>query len=334
MRLYKSKAFSFGVSLTALSFFLFMSCAMAAAEEKEPLVYNDFVLIRPQGTDNFSTLAARYLNNSEKDWLISNFNGRVQSAPKKEVVIPLRPFEWGGLRAEGYQLVPVLSYNQFAPRRSSKSVVPKKAFESQMDYLKRHGFRVITLDNLLDFLDFKTQIPDKSVVITIDDGWKSTYEIAYPILKKYQYPATLFLRTDVIGKKKGLSWKQVRELSENGVDIQCGTNSHNDLISLAINQSLQVYLKALIRALSEPKETIFKQLGKECRYLAYPKGKTNSLIITFLKKFGYRAAFTKERGSTPFFADNYRINRSSIHGEYRLADFKKNLLVFKSEDLL
>jgi peptidoglycan/xylan/chitin deacetylase (PgdA/CDA1 family) len=317
----------------ALSFFIFLSCAMAAAKE-DVLVDDDFVLIQPQGTADFSSLAARYLDNSEKDWLISNFNDLDQSMPQREVVIPLRPFEWGGLRATGYQLVPVLSYNQFAPDRSSNSVVRKKAFESQMDYLKRHGFRVITMDNLLDFLDFKTQIPEKSVVITIDGGWKSTYDIAYPILKKYRYPATLFLRTDVIGKKKGLSWHQVRELSENGVDIQCGTNSHHDLVSLVSNQPLQVYLDTIKRALIEPKESIRKQLGKECRYLAYPRGKTNSLVIAFVKKYGYRAAFTKRRGSTPFFVDNYRINRSSIHGEYRLADFKKNLLVFQSEDLL
>jgi peptidoglycan/xylan/chitin deacetylase (PgdA/CDA1 family) len=308
---------------------------MAAAAEKEVQIYEDFILIQPQGADDFSTLAARYLNDSQKDWLISNFNDvGGQSVPKNEVVIPLRPFEWGGLRATGYQLVPVLSYNQFARGKSSKLVVRKKAFESQMDYLKRHGFRVITVDNLLDFLDFKTQIPEKSVVITIDDGWKSTYDIAYPILRKFQYPATLFLRTDVIGKKKGLSWKQVRELSENGVDIQCGTNSHHDLLSLTTKQSLPVYLEALKTALSEPKKAIDRHLGKECRYLAYPKGKTNSLVIALLKKYGYRAAFTNKRGSTPFFADNYRINRSSIHGEYRLADFKKNLIVFKSEDLL
>jgi len=307
---------------------------MTAAAEKEAIVNKDFILILPQGMDDLSVLAARYLNDSDKDWLISDFNEVDRSDPKEEVIIPLRPFEWGGLRADGYQVVPVLSYNQFSLSPSSKYVVPKKAFESQMDYLKEHGYRVISINDLLDFLDFKAQIPEKSVVITIDEGWKSVYDVAYPVLKKYRYPATLFLRTDVIGKKMGLSWNQVRELSENGMDIQCGTNSGQDLVSLAANQSLQAYIEALKGALSDPKETIIKGLGIECRYLAYPKGKTNSLIIAFLKKYGYRAAFTKERGSTPFFADNYRIGRSLIHGDYSLDDFKRNLLLFKSEDLL
>ena len=334
MRPLKSKAFGFGVTFAALSVFLLLSCAESIAVEKEAIIEHDFVLILPPGKDDLSVLAARYLNDSEKDWLISEFNDVDPSEPKKEVVIPLRPFEWGGLRAKGYQVVPVLSYNQFSLSRSSRYMVRKKAFESQMDYLKRHGYRIIALDDLLDFLDFKAQIPSRSVVITIDDGWKSAYDIAYPVLKEYQYPATLFLRTDVIGKQKGLSWNQIRELSENGMDIQCGTNSHQDLVSMAANQSLQAYIKALKKALSEPKLTIARELGIECRYLAYPKGKTNSLIIAFLKKYGYRAAFTKERGSTPFFADNYRIRRSLIQGDFSLADFKRNLLVFKPEDLL
>jgi peptidoglycan/xylan/chitin deacetylase (PgdA/CDA1 family) len=334
MRRLRSKAAGFGVSFAVIAVFLILTDGITAARETESIRYKEFVLISPQETDDLSLLAARYLNDPEKGWLIANFNNLYQSLQKKVVVIPLRPFEWGGLRADGYQVVPVLSYSQFARRRSSKIVVRQRSFERQLDYLENHGYRVITIDNLLDFLEFKAQIPEKAVVITIDGGWKSTFDIAYPILKTHKFPATLFLRTDLIGKKKGLSWKQVREMQENGMDIQCGTNSHHDLLSLAANQSLQAYLKALGKALMEPKGVILKQLGQECRYLAYPHGKTNSLVISFLKKYGYRAAFTKTRASNPFFTDPYRIKRALIYGDYGLDDFKKNLVVFKSEDLL
>ena len=63
-------------------------------------------------------------------------------------------------------------------------------------------------------------------------------------------------------------------------------------------------------------------------YLAYPYGGTNHLVVALLRKLGYRAAFTVERGSNPFFVDRFRMYRSMIYGEYDLHDFEENLKAF------
>ena len=212
--------------------------------------------------------------------------------------------------------------------------VTQAVFEAQMNLLKEKGYRVITLDQLFDFFDFKTQIPKKSVVITIDDGWRSAYEIALPILKKYGYPATLFIYTDLItGSEKTLSWDLIQEMSKNVIDVQCHTKTHRSLIKMDKKESFKEYFETVEKELSECAVMIKKRLNKEVKYLAYPYGDTNHLIIELIKKYGYRGALTVKRGGNPFFIHNYRVNRSMIYGDYDLDQFEKNLTVFSEEAL-
>ena len=289
-----------------------------------------FVAITAQEGNTFSSLAAKYLNDPSMEWWIADFNGLSTLTPGQSLIIPLKPYEKGGVSLEGYQTVPVLSYHNFSPDRSTnRMTVTKAAFEEQMKLLKDKGYRVITLDQLLGFLDFKSQIPPKSVVITIDDGWRSAFEIAMPILKKYGYPASLFVYTGlIVGSSKTLSWELIREMGENGIDIQGHTITHRMLTSVNKRESFKEYFDAIEREISESAKIIKAKVGKDVKYLAYPDGETNHLVIDLVKKDGYKAAFTVKRGGNPFYAHNYRLNRSMIYGDFDLTQFEKNLAVF------
>jgi peptidoglycan/xylan/chitin deacetylase (PgdA/CDA1 family) len=290
----------------------------------------EFVAITSQEGNTFSSLAAKYLNDPSLDWWIADFNNLSELHPGQSLIIPLKPYERGGLSLKGYQTVPVLSYHNFSADRSpNRMTVTKAAFEDQMRLLKEKGYRVITMDQLLDFLNFKAQIPKKSVVITIDDGWRSAYEIALPILKKYGYPATLFVYTGlIVGSGKTLSWELVREMAESGIDIQGHTVTHRILTSVNKKESFKEYVDATEKELAESARILKARVGKEIKYLAYPDGETNHLVISLVRKDGYQGAFTVKRGGNPFFAHNYRINRSMIYGDYDLNQFEKNLTVF------
>jgi peptidoglycan/xylan/chitin deacetylase (PgdA/CDA1 family) len=293
-----------------------------------------FVAVVVEPGDSLSSLALKYLGDSSLDWMIADFNAITSTTPGLEVVIPLKPYDKGGLTPEGFQIVPVLCYHQFSETGIDKMTVTRSAFEKQMRFLKDEGYRVISLDQLLDFIDFKGQLPGKAVVITIDDGWRSTYDIAYPILKEYGYPATLFVYTDlIVGGAKTLDWDLIREMSVNGIDVQCHTKTHSDLNRKATQQSMGDYLKGVERELTESAAVIQNKVGKKVTYLAYPYGETNSLVVAVAKKVGYRGAFTVERGGNPFFVDAYRIQRSMIYGDLSFQDFKKNLKTFTSQSL-
>jgi peptidoglycan/xylan/chitin deacetylase (PgdA/CDA1 family) len=289
--------------------------------------FPDFIAVIAQPGDTFSSLASRYLQDPSLDWFIAEFNNITYLSPGQELIIPFNANEKGGVTLEGYQTVPVICYHRLSKTTEDKLTVTEKAFEEQMGFLKRKGYRVITMDEFFDFLDFKRQIPKKSVVITIDDNWRSAYDIAFPILKTYGYPATLFLYTDLIrSSDKTLSWEVITEMAKSGImNIQCHTKTHRNLVEGIDKESFNDYFEEVKKELTESAMILEKHLNTDIKYLAYPYGETNHLVIALLKKLGYRGSFTVEKGSNPFFIHHYRIKRSMINGDFDLQDFEKNL---------
>lgn len=289
---------------------------------------DDFLVVRPGWGDSFASLAKKYLNDPNKGWLISEFNRAETIIPGMRLIIPLKPLHPGGLTTQGYQTVPILVYHRFSKYKADRTTIMENNFDAQMAFLKQNGYHAITLDQLLDFMEFKTELPEKSVVITIDDGWISTYKIAYPVLKKYHFVATLFVYTDFMEGGKAMDWEQINELAENGFEIQNHTRTHRDMAALTKDEDFKAYFNAIIGEITDAEKTIYAKTGKKTKFLAYPYGKTNSIVIHLIKKLGYRGAVTVSRGTTPFFQNEYTLQRSSIYGDYNLKDFADNLSYF------
>ena len=319
-----------------LSLLLLAACVTSTRSHQkisEIRINDNFIIVTATAEDTLSSLAAKYLKDPSKEWLISEFNHIKTLTPGQELIIPLFSFNRGGLNPGGYQTVPVLSYYRLSKNKPSKMAITRDDFKAQMKYLKDNDYHVITLDQLLGFIDYQEQIPEKSVAITFDDGWISIYDIAVPILKEYGFPATIFIYTDFVGGGKAMSWKHIKELSEAGFDIQCQTKTHRNLTVLKNKESFKQYFNSLEMEISYPKKLIKEKLNKECNCLAYPYGKTNNLVIAMLKKHGYRAAFTVDNKSNPFFIDKYKIGRSAIYGKYNIEKFKNKLSVFQDMEL-
>jgi peptidoglycan/xylan/chitin deacetylase (PgdA/CDA1 family) len=296
--------------------------------------FPDFVTVVAQEGDTFSSLSAKYLKDPSWGSFLAEYNEAESLRPGQPVIIPLKFDKKGGLTLRGYQTIPVLSYHNLSPSESNKMTVSQAMFDQQMRLLKEKGYRVISLDQFFDFLEFKSTLPPKSVVISVDDGWRSAYEIAFPILKKYEYPATLFIYADMItGTPKTLSWGLLQEMVDHGIDVQCHTKSHRNLTLPGKKESFKDYFANLEKELSACKHLIKRKLNREVKYLAYPYGDTNSLVIELAKKLGYRGAFTNKRGSNPFFVHNYRVNRSVVYGDSTLSQFERDLVTFQEEPL-
>ncbi|MDH4206274.1 MAG: polysaccharide deacetylase family protein [Desulfobacteraceae bacterium] len=324
------------INIFPLFFLLLAACAINGLifhNTHQAHVSDDFVIVKTTAKDTFSSLAAFYLKDPDKGWLIAEFNRMTTLIPGQELIIPLSPFNKGGLKAEGYQTVPILVYHNFSKKGSDKTAVSQDDFEAQMKYLKQNGYHVVSIDQLLDFIDYKEQLPEKSIVITFDDAWRSIFDIALPILIKYGFTATFFIYTDFIGGGKAMTWKQIETLSKIGFDIQCQTKTHRNLAVPKKNESFKEYFESIEMEISYPKKLIKNNLNIDCKYLAYPYGETNNLVIAMLKKHGYRAAFTIDRKPNPFFIDKYRICRSVIYGSYDMNNFKNNLSVFQKNEL-
>src|SRR3954454_3314745 len=108
------------------------------------------------------------------------------------------------------------------------------AFEAEMKELKDKGITVISMQDLLAWKRGEKNIPPRSAVITFDDGWKSQYEVAWPIMKKYGYPFTMFIYTEgvrggALGGGEAITWEQLAEMRDSGVDIEAHSATHQDM---------------------------------------------------------------------------------------------------------
>jgi peptidoglycan/xylan/chitin deacetylase (PgdA/CDA1 family) len=296
----------------------------------------EFVFVTPDKEDTLESLAQQHLGTPSMAWKIQESNDIDTITPGEEIIIPTKPIRPGGLTAEGYQVIPVLSYHAFTRGRGTNLLtVSGKNFNSQLSYLKKEKFHTLTLDQLQDFLDLG-QVPRNSVMLTIDDGWISSYKVAYPMLQEFGFNATLFIPSNYINShsKKIINWAQIREMvNDKSIDIQCHTKGHRDLNLTESGESLQSYITSVQDQVIDSRKMIKDKIGKEVTALAYPYGNTNPVVIEILKNNGYKTAFTVKRDSNPFFTHNFLLNRSMIYGTYNKNKFIKNISVFNELSL-
>jgi peptidoglycan/xylan/chitin deacetylase (PgdA/CDA1 family) len=202
--------------------------------------------------------------------------------------------------------VMVLCYHNIEDKGGTKALtISVSEFEEQLTALKEHGFTVIGMQDFLAWRRGEKDIPEKSCVITIDDGWVSGYTSAWPILKKLEYPFTLFIYVNYIGTGgKSLSWEQLAEMRDAGVDIQSHTYSHSNL--RAPGTGVDAKTKALVqkdiqtlgkegwlrKEIIDSRKVLEQRLGIKVNALAYPFGIHTAEARALVKEAGYEAAFT------------------------------------------
>jgi peptidoglycan/xylan/chitin deacetylase (PgdA/CDA1 family) len=291
---------------------------------------DDFVVVLAKAGDTTESLARRYLGDPAKAWMIEDYNGTAVFTQGREVVIPKRPWNPAGVESRGYQLVPILCYHNLGPQTRGRLLMSASAFEEQMRYLKREGYNVITLRKFLEFASLRQQLPRKTVVLTFDDGWKSFKEYAHPILKELGYPATLFIYTDFIGARVALSWPEIKELAQEGYDIQAHSKSHDDMRRKP-TESEEEYNRRMQAELIQPLATFQQRVGAPAKILAYPYGSHDEGVVKRVREAGYIAALDVRRQGNPSFTPTLTIHRAQIYSEMSLDDFIRNLTVFSEE---
>lgn len=198
-----------------------------------------------------------------------------------------------------------LCYHNIDDHGSKALTLSIAEFEKEMEAIKANGFSVIPMQDFLAWRRGEKSIPNKSCIITIDDGWVSAYTNAWPILKKYNYPFTLFIYINYVNTGgKSMSWDQLAEMRDAGVDIQSHTYSHSNLKVPGANVDAKAKAQIkkdvaelgvdgwLRKEIIESKQVLEKQLGIKCNVFAYPFGVWTPKAVEIVKEGGYEAAFT------------------------------------------
>ncbi|PYJ26611.1 MAG: hypothetical protein DME90_11505, partial [Verrucomicrobia bacterium] len=184
------------------------------------------------------------------------------------------------------------------------------AFEAQMKELKDHGITVISMQDLLAWKRGEKNIPPRCAVITFDDGYKAQYEVAWPIMKKYGYPFTMFIYTEGVrggslGGGGAITWEQLADMRDNGVDIEAHSATHQDMreghtITLVGPGGKKTRTKLTGPQYEEwvrnevvgCKELLEQRLGIKVNCFAVPFGNYNEHVKEMARNAGYEAMFT------------------------------------------
>jgi peptidoglycan/xylan/chitin deacetylase (PgdA/CDA1 family) len=186
--------------------------------------------------------------------------------------------------------VVVLCYHRFEDNKRDQLAINPTEFRSQMKQLKDDGIAVISMKDFLAWRRGEKSIPSKSCIITIDDGYISGYNVAWPILKEFGYPFTMFIYTNYVNVGgKSLTWTQLEQMRDAGVDIECHTVSHHDLRHAPKGQD---YMTWLHNEIYTSKDILEQKLGISIVAFAFPYGTYNEVVRKMATEAGYQALFT------------------------------------------
>lgn len=210
---------------------------------------------------------------------------------------------------------PILMYHSLdANEDISKLSLSPVGFARQMEFFYEHNYNVVSLEEMVDLIKHKKKIPPRTITITFDDGFRNNFLCGHPVLKKYNFPATIFVITNFVGKKGYMTWEDIRQLEKDDITIGSHTKSHLWLPSLSEEK--------LKDEIFGSKEILEKNTGYEIKFISYPIGAYNKKVKEMVKDAGYVAALATNPGPSKKWDDIYALKR------IRISRTSNNLLTF------
>jgi peptidoglycan/xylan/chitin deacetylase (PgdA/CDA1 family) len=236
-------------------------------------------------------------------------NGKVEETPKAE----------GKVTRNDKIKIPVICYHSINKDPSGKSpiIISPEKFRQHLKAIKDNGYTTLTMTQFNDYILGDMPVPEKSVLITFDDGYMDNYTNAFPILKEFNMNATIFVISSYLDGKEYMSPSNVKEMSDYGIDIESHTVSHLRLSELTYEQQLSELINS--------KEALEKLTGKPIVSIAYPEGKYNDDTIKAVADAGYSMGFTIDRGYAGIGDNSAKLNRMCVDYTYKPYNIEKIL---------
>jgi peptidoglycan/xylan/chitin deacetylase (PgdA/CDA1 family) len=190
--------------------------------------------------------------------------------------------------------VPILLYHRFdASSAGSAMVVTPPVFEQQLNWLADHGYKVARLGAVVDALRGGGQIDPRTVVITVDDSWRSQYTEMFPIILRHGIPLTLFVVAHAVSMENAeLTWDEIDEMTKSGlVDVQSHTSTHPNFDHARASKRPADFAAFVVKELQGSKATLEARVKRPVSYLAWPYGITGADLKRAATAAGYSAAF-------------------------------------------
>lgn len=223
-----------------------------------------------------------------------------------------------GIFARMNYVVPIIMYHSLVPHPTPENrlSVSLGTFRKQMRFLKEHRYHVVPLAELEGLVSSGKRIPPKTIAITFDDGYKDNFTLAFPVLKEYGLPATLFIIVNEVGRSDRLSWDEIKEMQASGL-VYFGSHTLGpDPLTKAGNE------QELKRQIFGSKIALEEKLGRQVEAFSYPEGRFNAQIRGLVMAAGYKLAVATNPGKKFSNNDVFALKR------LRISENAGNLFVF------
>ncbi len=215
----------------------------------------------------------------------------------------------------------ILTYHSIGNEIEPDETVAPEEFEKQLLYIK-DNYKVISLEEAVEYLQTDIEKIAGSIVITFDDGHSDNYHIAYPLLKKHSFPATIFLISDLINDKGGryLSRSQIDEMESNNISFGSHTISHRILTRLTNDE--------VVKEIRDSKDILESRLDRKINAFAYPVGTRadfDDAIVEIVKAHKYTCACSNAYGMNDENSDTFALKRIGIETTDNFFIFKKKI---------
>ncbi len=229
---------------------------------------------------------------------------------------------WAGPAAAAEHAA-IFLYHRFDEPRTPSTSISAEQFDAQLDWLARNGYRVVPLEQVLAALRGAAQLPERSVAITVDDAFRSVYEVAWPRLTARGWPFTVFVSTDAVdaGERAYMSWAQMREMAAHGVRFANHSASHAHLVRRRPGETARRWRARVGADLQRAQRRLREEIGTAPPWLAYPYGEYDRALAELVRARGY-TAFGQQSGPVGPLSDARALPRFPVAGAYAaLADF-------------
>lgn len=259
----------------------------------------------------------------------------------------IHPFVLALAKLKYFRRLRILVYHRMCdlPEESGKEYfnVRPEAFSAQLNALKVEGYRIFTVDEVLDYLTQQKPFPPRSVCITFDDGYRNNYLNAFPLLKLYKFKATFFLATAYIGSNSRfpwlsadpklsyaesidnnisipMSWSESKEMALAGMEFGNHSSNHLNFSTLSLGEiENEIYMAA---------STLSDQLQEASKVFVCPFGLNSNKaaqVVPIIKSLGYRGSIWGRMGAVNIYSNPHDLPRISIYSTDTLSVFKRKV---------
>jgi peptidoglycan/xylan/chitin deacetylase (PgdA/CDA1 family) len=220
--------------------------------------------------------------------------------------------------------IPILCMHDLGANAQNDYSIKTADLEAYLQWLSDEGFETVTVRDVIAYLDGELELPEKPIVLSFDDNWKSALTVARPALEKRGFVGVAFVISSSVGANENkLSWDDCKALAEAGWEIGSHSKTHENLTYVKPGQSTDSIRDMVEAEIRDSKETIEGNTGLEVVSIALPYGNYDTFVLDTIQDAGYRAALTIDRGSADEQSDPFRLPRRMIMNATAFTTFKR-----------